>query len=120
MNPRYAKQLRLYLREADGLAFDAPLNEEPTTKEAPGQSTKTVPIAVINAYIVDDDKQFEAWLKELDSLRGSLMSEKRTAKPDSSKVSDLESRIAALQNKINSTREKWLNSARGKEFLATH
>lgn len=120
MNPRYAKQLRLYLREADGLAFDAPLNEEPTTKEAPGQSTKTVPIAVINAYIVDDDKQFEAWLKELDSLRGSLMSEKRTAKPDSSKVSDLESRIAVLQNKINSTREKWLSSARGKEFLATH
>lgn len=119
-NPRYAKQLRLYLREADGLAFDIPVKEEPATKEVAGQSTKTVPIAVINAYIVDDDVQFESWLKELGSLRDSLKSEKCAANPNSSKVSDLESQIAALQNKINSTREKWLNSARGKEFLATH
>lgn len=120
MNPRYAKQLRLYLREADGLAFDAPLKEEPATKEIAGQSSKTTSVAVINAYIAADDPRFQSLFSELGSLRDSLKSEKCAANPDSSKVSDLESQIAALQNKINSTREKWLNSARGKEFLATH
>ena len=120
MNPRYAKQLRLYLREADGLAFDAPAKEKPATQEITGQSSKTASVAVLNAYIAADDTQFESLLSEFRSLRDALMCEKREANPDSSKISELESKITDLRNKINSSREKWLSSARGKEFLATH